>query len=408
MKANFVCSGSVFLFLVFFFFPFTSFASAPPEIGSKAAVLLDAATGTELFTKNPDEKIPPASLTKLMTMHLAFKAIAAGTLSLATEITPPRASWAANQPPRSSLMFLGPGQIVTLRELLLGLAIPSGNDAADAVALEIAPSIPAFADMMNQEAARMGLMNLHWVEPSGISEKNMITARDFAKFCRVYVEEHPEALNEFHSVHELAYPQAANVAPRYKNRPGTIVQYNHNNLLGKVEGVDGLKTGYIDEAGYNIALTARRKVDGCDTRFVAVLLGAPARPGGAAIRDKDGEDLLEWAFANYKTVRPVEPVIPDARIWKGKKKTLALKTDGSLVFTANVTRAKRLFTNVTLNEPLVAPVVAGQKVGTLTFYDEYGNLKTVAVAAAESVALGGFWTRLVDSISLFFRAKDSK
>jgi D-alanyl-D-alanine carboxypeptidase (penicillin-binding protein 5/6) len=171
-----------------------------PEIISQAAVLIDAATGTLLYYKNPDEAIPPASLTKLMTMHIALKEVKAGRATLDAVINPPPESWAINQPPRSSLMFLAEGQRTNLHDLLLGLAVPSGNDAAVAMALQFAPTVDDFVAMMNREALSLGMTKTHFVEPSGISEFNMTTAREFALFCRFYLRNHPETLQDYHSV----------------------------------------------------------------------------------------------------------------------------------------------------------------------------------------------------------------
>ncbi|MDR2048939.1 MAG: serine hydrolase, partial [Treponema sp.] len=217
-------------------------ASPPPEIGSRSAVLVDAATGTVLFSVNPSLRIPPASLTKLMTIHLALNEIAAGRASADEILVPPAESWARNQAPRSSLMFLGRDQRLSLGELLLGLAVPSGNDAAVAVALRFAPSVKAFVSLMNAEAAALGLSSTRFVDPAGISEDNMTTAMDFARFCSFYIAGHPEALVLLHSVAEFSYPLAVNMLSSV--RAPTIVQNNHNPLLGRFDGVDGLKTGY--------------------------------------------------------------------------------------------------------------------------------------------------------------------
>ncbi|MDR0486639.1 MAG: D-alanyl-D-alanine carboxypeptidase, partial [Treponema sp.] len=295
-----------FLFWFAFFIPFFICAQyfktppllAPivkdaPQINSRAAVLIDAATGALLYSKNPDEEIPPASLTKLMTMHLLFNEIDSGRASYDEIIPITVESWAQSQPPRSSLMNLEPRHIVTLREIMLGLSIPSGNDAAVAAALRFAPTMDDFAHYMTTEARRMGLNVTRFVESSGVSEYNMTTAAEFAFFCRQYIILHPQSLKDFHSVEQFAYPMAHNVPERYRNNPGTIVRYNGNSLLVTFPGVDGLKTGYIDESGYNFALTAERS----NTRFISVTLGADS------IRDRnnDGERLLSWAFENFKT-----------------------------------------------------------------------------------------------------------
>ncbi|MDR2370528.1 MAG: serine hydrolase, partial [Treponema sp.] len=237
---------------------FTLSAQTRPGAVSRSAVLVDGETGTVLYSKNPDDEIPPASLAKLMTMHIALSETAAGRASLDETVAVTPESWARNQPAGSSLMFLAPGQTVSLRVILLGLAVSSGNDAAAAAALHFAPTVRDFAGMMNMEARRMGLIKTRFVEPSGISEDNVTTAGEFVLFCREYIRLHPEALAEFHSVPEFAYPLASNAGAAFRDKPGTIVQQNRNTLLKTFPGVDGLKTGYIDESGYNIALTAER------------------------------------------------------------------------------------------------------------------------------------------------------
>jgi D-alanyl-D-alanine carboxypeptidase (penicillin-binding protein 5/6) len=373
-------------------------AGGAPEIVSQAAVVIDAATGTPVYYKNPDEEIPPASLTKLMTMHLVLKEAAMGRLSLDELVRPPRESWSRNQPYRSSLMFLADGQEVSVRELLLGLAVPSGNDAAVALALRLASSVEDFAAMMNREAESLGLVKTRFVEPSGISEYNFTTAREFASFCKTYIDEHPETLREFHSIGEFAYPKAENVAAVFRANPGTVVQYNHNNLLGKVEGVDGLKTGYIDEAGYNIALTAERG----GTRFIAVILGAPAQWGGDRLRDEDGRKLLEWAFARYKTVRPLNPELDPVRVWKGTADFAGLAAAEPLEFTAPVERAEKLYFRTELTGTLIAPLPAGSAAGDLVLYDDLGELRRIPLVTAVETEQGGFFKRVWDSIRLFF------
>jgi D-alanyl-D-alanine carboxypeptidase (penicillin-binding protein 5/6) len=380
-----------------------------PEIVSQAAVLLDAETGTVLYSKNPHDEISPASLTKLMTIHLVLKEVSAGRASLDEVVPITTESWALRQPPRSSLMFLAPGQTVTLKEILLGLAVPSGNDAAVAAALRIAPSVSDFALMMTMEARRMGFIKTRFVEASGISEENMTTAAEFATFCREYLRLYPWALAQFHSVREFAYPTADNVAAAFRNDPKTIVQANRNSLLRTFPGVDGLKTGYIDEAGYNIALTAQRN----GTRFLAVILGAPAQRGGDHIRDRDGERLLSWAFENFKTVRPqISPPEP-VRLWKGKDKSVELKIEESaglinpLAFTAPFNRAgiaaaADLRIAVETNDPLIAPLPAAYPVGWLVISDDQGELHRVRLLTARAYQKGNIFKRFWHSIKLFF------
>lgn len=360
---------------------------------------MDAATGTVLYAKNGDTPIPPASLTKLMTIHLVMQEINAGRASLEEIVDLPPESWAVNQPPRSSLMHLAEGQIVSLRELILGLAIPSGNDAAVAVALRCSPTVQDFVDRMNAEALRLELKETRFVEPSGIDENNMTTALEFAAFCREYINRHPDNLQNFHSVMEFAYPQAANVKPEDRNRVGIWRQRNHNSLLTSFEGVDGLKTGYIDEAGYNIALTALRQ----ETRLIAVVLGAPASWAGDRIRDADGSNLLSWGFKHFRTLRPPEPEIPPARLWKGKSKWVQAVPAEPLPFTSFTGRGENLSWEVVLEEPLIAPIPAGSAVGTLILNDDAGELRRIALVTTEEMEQGNIFKRGWDTLSLFFR-----
>jgi D-alanyl-D-alanine carboxypeptidase (penicillin-binding protein 5/6) len=295
-------------------------------------------------------------------------------------------------------MHLAEGQIVSLRELLLGLAIPSGNDAAVAVALRFSPTVQGFVDRMNAEARRLALEQTRFVEPSGISEDNWTTALEFAIFCREYLRRHPDSLRDFHSLPEFAYPLPQNVPPELRSRVGIWRQRNHNTLLGLVEGVDGLKTGYIDEAGYNIALTAARQ----ETRLLAVILGAPVR-GGDRIRDEDGQKLLEWGFKHYKTLRPPRPEIPPARIWKGALKWAEAVPAEPLPFTTFSNRGMELRWDIVLEDPLIAPLKKGSELGAMLLSDREGELRRIPLIAEEDIMEGNIFKRAWDSLCLFFR-----
>jgi D-alanyl-D-alanine carboxypeptidase (penicillin-binding protein 5/6) len=373
--------------LVFFLCVFPAAAQTKiPELISRSAVVMDAATGTFVYYKNPDDEIPPASLTKLMTMHLALREVSAGRASLEEIITPGKESWAVNQPRGSSLMQIADGQRLSLRDLLLGMAVFSGNDAATATALRFAPSVKVFVEMMNREASSLGLAKTRFVDASGYWEDNMTTAREFALFCRFYLEAHPESLREYHSVREFA-------------SSGTRVHRNTNALLGKIEGLDGLKTGYIPESGYNIALTAERN----GTRFIAVILGAPAEWGGDKIRDEDGTKLLNWAFAAYKTIRPSVEAPEPVRVWKGKENYAGLVFGAPLEFTALAERGGNLSWKPEIDEPFIAPLPKGSHAGDLILYDSFGELRRIPLLTAKDIERGGFFKRLFDSIRLFFK-----
>lgn len=279
------------------------------DVWAKSAILLDVSNGNILYEKNADEIIPPASMTKLFAMYVVEEEIASGRFSYDQVIPLPPESWACNMPPHSSLMFLGKGQRVTMEELLLGLSICSGNDAAYALAYTVSGTMEAFVERMNLVASDLGLEHTHFVESSGYSELNQTTAREMAEFATIYLRRHPQSLHRFHSVLDFTYPKAKNLAPgdRLLAQDFTqglpekitmpITQQNTNPLLGKLEGCDGLKTGYIDESGYNLSLTAVRG----QTRFLSVTMGGPgsnAREGQAG-RVHDGTELMEWAFKNF-------------------------------------------------------------------------------------------------------------
>ena len=279
------------------------------DVWAKSYILIDTANGNILCEKNADTVIPPASMTKLFCMYVVEEAVAQGKFTYDQEIPLPPESWACNMPPHSSLMFLGEGQKVTLEELLLGLSVCSGNDAAYALAYATCGSMDAFVEKMNQIAWDLGLEKTHFVESSGYSELNTTTAREMAAFCQIYLKKHPDSISRYHSVQKFTYPKEKNLAPGDKlsaqdfsqglprHITMSITQRNTNPLLGLLDGADGLKTGYIDESGYNLSLTAHRM----GKRFLSVTMGGPGASSqeGQAGRVHDGKELMEWAFKNF-------------------------------------------------------------------------------------------------------------
>lgn len=279
------------------------------NINAKSAILVDVRSGDILFEKDADLEIPPASMTKLFTMYIVEDEIAKGNLKYDQVIPLPSECWACNMPPHSSLMFLGEGQIVTVEELLTGLSVCSGNDAAYALAYAISGNMDDFVRKMNDIAAGFGLTHTHFVENSGYNELNVTTAREMATFATIYLREHPDSLKRFHSVQKITYPQEHNVAPgdTYGKQDLShgltphiytgFTQQNTNPLIGKMEGCDGLKTGYIDESGYNLSLTVERN----GTRFLSVTLGGPGNNPieGQEIRARDGYALMNYAFDSF-------------------------------------------------------------------------------------------------------------
>ncbi len=276
------------------------------DVWAGSAILIDASNGCVLYEKNADQVIPPASIAKLFVMYIVFKDVADGKISLDDVVTLPEKSWAINMPRDASLMFLGQGQIVTLRELLKGLAVASGNDAALAVADYISGSTKAFVQRMNAECEELGLSHTHFVEPSGYDERNLTTARELAAFCCEYIKRFPQSVEEFHSAPSIKYPLEKNLPAWQKERGDStaIYQKNTNPLLGVMEGCDGIKTGFIYESRYNLALTAKRN----GVRFISVTMmgtGVGSKQGNAG-RVHDGREMMEWAFSSFADFNPQE------------------------------------------------------------------------------------------------------
>lgn len=384
---------------------FNAPAQAAPalDLEAQSVVLLDYATGQVLYEKNPDAVISPASMTKLMTLHLAYKRIAEGKMTREDPVQVSQNAWAAKFPD-SSLMFLEPGDKVTVGEIMKGIAIPSGNDASVALAEHIGGTVDAFVQMMNEEAAALGFTTLHFVDPHGLSPENKVTAGEFVRFARLYIQMHPESLEELHSQKTYTYPQWENLsderqATTTKEAHVPIPQDNRNGLLWTYEGVDGLKTGFVDEAGFNLAVTAKKG----DMRLVGVLLGIQANsiPEGSAKREADGAALLSWGFNNFVTQKPDLPEIAPVRVWKGTKNEVALKPAQDVVLTLEKGTSQSVTASVKQESSITAPITAGQKLGELVYAADGKEVATFDLVAAEDVGQGGFFKRIWDSLRLW-------
>lgn len=390
------------------------------DISAKSAILIDSSNGNILYEKNADEPIPPASMTKLVAMYVVEQEIATGRISYDDVVPLPEDCWAINQPWDSSLMYLAEGQRVTLDELLQGLSVMSGNDAAYALADYTSGSMDAFLERMNNEVAALGLTNTHFVEPSGYSELNMTTAREFIQFSRIYIERYPDSLEKYHSLRSFTYPKEENLpedltpAQIARGSGSWYIPYsprtksNTNPLLDLLEGCDGLKTGYIDESGYNLALTAKRN----GTRFLSVTMGGQGDNSreGNAFRIQDGTELMEYAFGNYTTVQPepVEniPVIVSCGL-EGDELFLIQAENPAITvphingLTEETPQEEIELTRTVDVPPYVrAPVYAGDFLGTVTYSYEGTVLETVPLIADRDITEAGDIKKLMDRIVL--------
>ncbi|MEI6874537.1 MAG: D-alanyl-D-alanine carboxypeptidase family protein [Spirochaetota bacterium] len=373
--------------------------SAITGISARSVAILDEATGSLLYSKDPDLVIPPASLAKLVTLHLVYRELDAGRLSRDELVTIDKRDCSPYVPFGSSLMYLQPGMKVSVIDLMRGAAVVSGNDAAFALARRIAGSNEDFARLMNSEVERLGFTKLRFVEPSGLSEKNLVTAREFAAFCRLYLRLHPGALAELHSLRSIEFPRPEHATVGY-TPVGRIIQRNKNSLVLDYPGCDGLKTGYIIEAGFNLAATAER--DG--TRFVIVTLGGggSSSAGGGEQRTKDGSRLLDWAFANWKTAIPNVPAIPPLRAWYGATRDLRLEATAPLAVTLPPPELTSLSVRVEIPRYVEAPIEAGARLGSVIYTSGSTVVRRVDLVATSSVARGNVFVVIRDAIQRFF------
>lgn len=283
------------------------------NVFAESAIAVNLQTGSILYEKNADEIIPPASMTKLFVMYVIMEEIEKGNASFSDIVPLPPETWACNQPPHSSLMFLGKNQKVTLKEVIIGLDVCSGNDAATAIALYLFGDVNSFVQKINDLAESFDLKNTHFYDASGYSEKNTTTAREMATFARSYINRFPKTLEMFHSVPGFKYPKEINLSPQDKVLPTRfqdfsnglpaniympIYQKNTNPLLGILEGCTGLKTGYIEESGYNLALTVKRE----NMHVLSITMKGPGSTvqEGQNGRIHDGKEIMEWAFSTFK------------------------------------------------------------------------------------------------------------
>ncbi len=377
------------------------------SIASGSAILIDPSDGNILFEKNADAKIPPASMTKLVVMYIVFKEIETGKISFDDVVPLPPECWAVNMPRDASLMFLAEGQHVTLKELMRGLAIASGNDAAIAIAYYISGNVTNFVKRMNQEVQNLGLTHTHFVDSSGYSENDITTPREFVSFVRTYIEKYPQALTLFHSQKILKYPQKHNL-PKYQQIQGNsqmIVQYNTNKLLGTLDGVDGIKTGFIYESGYNLALTAKRH----NSRFLSITMKGPGigSKEGNKYRILDGTTLMEYAFSHFSTFKSTENYTTVVSVIAGKAKSVNLipvyQTKALTVPFLEGTTPQDAASKITITKNIPSYINGGTKQGTIYGYLIYklGNtvLQKIPLVADRTITNASWIIKLSDSIA---------
>ncbi len=349
------------------------------SVNAAAGVLLDVDSGQILFAENPADVRVPASLVKVMTMYIALDQIQQGRAALEDVSLVSERAWRMG----GSQMFLEIGEQITIEELLFGISVVSGNDATVALAEALAGTESLYVRWMNDKAAELGL-DVHFVDVHGLSAENRITAEDMAWLAYHYIREHPEAL-DYHQRRSYGYQ------PRSQSSP--IVQNNRNGLLWRYEGTDGLKTGYLSAAGYNLVATATQN----GRRLIAVILGAE----NERVRENEAVNLLNYGFRSFETVSTAE-LLPASiqRVYKGRE-GVYLTTDVKSIVIPRGT-ANALQTHLLL-DTLEAPLTQGQPVGTLSISHDGRLLRELPLRAAASVERAGFARVALDSAILLFQ-----
>ena len=352
---------------------------AAPAINAKAYILIDVNSGKIIAEKNSDEKLPPASLTKMMTLYVVSNALRNEQIHLTDSVRVSRDAWKIG----GSRMFIKEGQQVLVEELLKGIIVDSGNDACVAMAEHVGGSENAFTDIMNQQAQNIGMKSSHFTDSTGLPDPNLFTtAKDLAILGRALVTDFPQYYSW------------------YKQKWFTyngIKQPNRNRLLWRDNSVDGLKTGHTSEAGFCLVSSAKRD----NMRLLAVVLGAP----NDSSRADDSEKLLNYGFRFFETheLYKSDQSITELPLYKGTVEKVSVGLTENQFITIPTGQYQRLTISTKVPSYLQAPIKKGDKVGDLIVKFDNNLISTRPLYALQSIESGGIYTRTKDSIRLTFK-----
>jgi D-alanyl-D-alanine carboxypeptidase (penicillin-binding protein 5/6) len=353
-------------------------APAPPIIGAKSYLVIDAQTGHELASLDPDKALAPASLTKIMTTYVVFKALRQEQIRLEDEVTISEKAW--RMP--GSRMFVEVGKRVRVEDLLLGMIVQSGNDSSVALAEHIAGTEGVFAQMMNQYAQQLGMLSSNFLNATGLpAENHVTTARDMTTLARALIAEFPDYY-AWHAIKEFTF--------------NDITQSNRNKLLWRDSSVDGLKTGHTDDAGYCLVASAER--DGM--RIISAVLGTSS----VKARSDGSQALLNYGFRFFETrlLFKAGEEVTSARVWKSANETSRLGVLDDLYITVRRGAYDRLESTIDIPAIVEAPLANGQPVAELKVNLDEEELLRAPLRALDDNPEGTFWQRTKDSISLMF------
>ncbi|HAG93987.1 MAG: serine-type D-Ala-D-Ala carboxypeptidase [Pseudomonadales bacterium] len=365
-----LCALFTALFLSAQLWAATPMIPAPPTLAAKSWLLMDAKTGYIITEYNADQRLAPASLTKMMTTYIASEQLATGNIGYDDMVRISEKAWRKG----GSKMYIREGTEVKLEDLLRGVIIQSGNDASIAVAEYIAGSEDAFADLMNQTAYSLGMNNSNFVNATGWpAENHYTTARDLSLLARATINDHPEDY-AIYSEKEFTY--------------NNIRQPNRNSLLWQDDSVDGIKTGHTDEAGYCLVASAVKD----DMRLISVVMGTRSEKDRAA----ESQKLITYGFRFYETVKSYDAKqeLLASEIWKGDSNSIKLGTEEAIWLTIPRGTADDITADIEVPELLMAPIAAGEKIGTIQLTLNGDTVATKPLIALESVEEGGLFKRL--------------
>ena len=311
------------------------------ETSAKQAVLLDFETGVELYSKNADEKMPPASMTKMMTVYLLFERLAEGRLSLDDELLVSRKAWKKG----GSKMFVEAGKNIKVEDLIRGIVVQSGNDATIVVAEGLAGNEGAFAREMTDKARELGMSNTTFRNASGWPDpEHRTSARDLAILAEATIRNFPDYY-KYYSEREFTF--------------STISQRNRNPLLGRLKGADGLKTGHTENAGYGLTASAIRN----GRRLILVLNGMPSD----RVRKNESQHILDWGFREFGNFNlfAADEKITSGGVWLGEKSSIPLLAKEGVLLTMERKHRKSLKVTIRYMEPIPAPIKKGSKLGDI-------------------------------------------
>jgi D-alanyl-D-alanine carboxypeptidase (penicillin-binding protein 5/6) len=351
----------------------------PPAIDARAYVLIDFQSGRILAADKAEVQMEPASITKLMTGYVVFRALQEKRLNLSDSVVISERAWKAE----GSRTFAQVGSQIPVDVLIKGMIVQSGNDATIALAEKVGGTEDGFVQMMNTYAAQLGLKNSHFNDSSGLpGPTHYMSAHDIATLSRVLIRDYPEEY-KWYSLREFEY--------------GGIKQQNRNGLLARDPSVDGIKTGHTESAGFCLASSAKRGT----TRLISVVLGTKSFKA----REDASAALLNYGFTFFETVKVkgAGDVILKPEVYKGETDRVTIVPANDVWVTIGRGSAGSLTTTATVKEPVIAPLKAGQVLGELTISDGKDVIARVPLVAQAAVPEGGWWTRMVDGISLWMR-----